>query len=78
VVALVTRECFALCISISSSLSPNTQKQIHHRYMQCHTNYLKLMGLPIGEGVGGEVIPSVAFLTYCAHVTRAKNSSPVM
>jgi len=47
-------------------------------YLQCHTNYLKLMGLPIGEGVGGDVIPSVAFLTYCAHVTRAKNSNPVM
>jgi len=47
-------------------------------YIQCHTNYLKLMGLPIGEGVGGDVIPSVAFLTYCAHVTRAKNSSPIM
>ena len=47
-------------------------------FLQCHTNYLKLMGLPVGEGVGGDVIPSVAFLTYCAHVTRAKNSNPVM
>ncbi len=47
-------------------------------YMQCHTNYLRWMGLPIGEGVGGDVIPSMAYLTYCAHVTRAKNSNPVM
>ena len=47
-------------------------------YMQCHTNYLRWMGLPIGEGVGGDVVPSMAYLTYCAHVTRAKNSNPVM
>ena len=47
-------------------------------YLQCHTNYLRWMGLPVGEGVGGDVVPSVAFLTYCAHVTRAKNSNPVM
>ena len=46
--------------------------------MQCHTNYLKWMGLPVGEAIGGDVIPSVGFLTYCAHVTRAKNSNPVM
>jgi polyadenylation factor subunit 2 len=50
-------------------------------YLQCHTNYLRLMGLPLGEvggGCGGDVIPSMAFLTYNAHVTRAKNSNPVM
>lgn len=47
-------------------------------YLQCHTNYLRWMGLPVGEAMGGDVVPSVAFLTYCAHVTRAKNSNPVM
>ena len=39
------------------------------------------MGLPLGEvgsSRGGDVIPSVAYLTHLAHVTRAKNSSPVM
>mmetsp|Transcript_25940 Transcript_25940/g.52034 ORF Transcript_25940/g.52034 Transcript_25940/m.52034 type:complete len:533 (-) Transcript_25940:67-1665(-) len=50
-------------------------------YLQCHTNYIKWMGLPLGEvgsSRGGDPIPSTAFLTHLAHVTRAKNSSPVM
>jgi hypothetical protein len=46
-------------------------------HMQCHANYLRNMGMPCGEGMGN-VVPSHAFLTYCAHVTRAKNSNPVM
>ena len=57
---------------------PGGSGRAGYPYIQCHTNYLKLLGLPCGEGVGGDVIPSVAFLTYCAHVTRAKNSNPVM
>jgi hypothetical protein len=48
-------------------------------HLQCHANYLRWMGLPGGEGMGcGGAVPSVAFLTHCAHVTRAKNSNPVM
>ena len=46
-------------------------------YMQCHGNYLKWMGLPLGD-MAGHLPCSTAFLTYCAHVTRAKNSNPVM
>ena len=57
---------------------PGGSGRAGYPYIQCHTNYLKLLGLPCGEGVGGDVIPSMAFLTYCAHVTRAKNSNPVM
>jgi hypothetical protein len=45
--------------------------------MQCHGNYLRWMGLPLGD-MGGFQPASTAFLTYCAHVTRAKNSNPVM
>ncbi|KAL7541048.1 hypothetical protein ACHAWF_006842 [Thalassiosira exigua] len=32
-------------------------------FLQGHTNYLRWMGLPAGEGAGGDVVPSVAFLT---------------
>lgn len=75
-------------LDLTSRLYRKPNRRIHaipggsgsagYPYMQCHTNYLRWMGLPVGEGVGGDVIPSVAFLTYCAHVTRAKNSNPVM
>jgi hypothetical protein len=46
-------------------------------YLQCHSNYLRWMGLPLGDMAGNQPC-STAFLTYCAHVTRAKNSNPVM
>ena len=44
--------------------------------MQPHSSHLVRMGLPL-SGVAAP-IPSEFYLTYMAHVTRAKNSSPVM
>ena len=76
-------------LDVSSRLYRKTNRRSHARpggsglagygHLQCHANYLKLMGLPCGEGAnGGHVVPSVGYLTYCAHVTRAKNSQPVL
>lgn len=45
-------------------------------YTQPHSSYLKLMGLPISSV--SDPIASSAYLTYMAHVTKAKNSYPVM
>ena len=76
-------------LDVSSRLYRKTNRRSHARpggsglagyaHLQCHAEYLKLMGLPCGEGAnGGHVVPSVGYLTYCAHVTRAKNSQPVL
>ena len=76
-------------LDVTSRLYRKSNKRLHaapgssgltgYPYMQCHTNYLRHMGLAWGEGgTGGYVVPSCGYLTYCAHVTRAKNSSPVM
>ena len=73
-------------IDISSRLYRKSNRRTHNLpggcgaaspYLQCHSNYLKWMGLPLGDMVGHGPC-SMAFLTYCAHVTRAKNSNPVM
>jgi polyadenylation factor subunit 2 len=45
--------------------------------LQPHANYIRLMGMPIGKSSSAP-IPSELFLTYRAHVTRAKNSTPII
>jgi polyadenylation factor subunit 2 len=45
-------------------------------YLQPHSSYLRLMGMPLAS-VGAPNV-STAFCTHLAHVTRAKNSTPVM
>lgn len=76
-------------LDVSSRLYRKTNRRSHampggsglagYTQLQCHTNYLKLMGMPCGDGAnGGHVISSVGFLTYCAHITRAKNSQPIL
>lgn len=45
-------------------------------YPQPHSSYLRLQSLPISTV--SDPIASSAYLTYMAHVTRAKNSYPVM
>ena len=76
-------------LDVGSRLYRKTNRRSHARpggsglagygHLQCHANYLKLMGMPCGEGAnGGHVVSSVGYLTYCAHVTRAKNSQPVL
>lgn len=76
-------------LDVSSRLYRKTNRRSHalpggsglagYPHLQCHTNYLKWMGMPSGDGAnGGNVVASVGYLTYCAHVTRAKNSQPVL
>lgn len=45
-------------------------------YLQPHSSYLRLMGMP--HSTVSAPIASMGYLTYMAHVTRAKNSNPVM
>ena len=50
-----------------------------HDYLQPHSTHLRRMGMPITHVVGnGASCASEFYCTYMAHVTRAKNSSPVM
>uniref|UniRef100_A0A6U3E6V8 K Homology domain-containing protein n=1 Tax=Entomoneis paludosa TaxID=265537 RepID=A0A6U3E6V8_9STRA len=44
--------------------------------MQAHSSHLRRMGLPLSQVAAPT--PSQFYLTYMAHVTRAKNSTPVM
>lgn len=45
-------------------------------YLQPHSSQLRLMGMPISKV--SAPIPSEFYLTYRAHVTRAKNSHPII
>ena len=45
-------------------------------FLQPHSSYLPRLGLPIMDAAAP--CHSMAYLTYIAHVTRAKNSQPVM
>ena len=45
-------------------------------FLQPHSSYLRHLGLPIMDA--SAPTHSMAYLTYMAHVTRAKNSQPVM
>lgn len=45
-------------------------------YLQPHASHLRLMGMPLST-VAAPVV-SEFYLTYCAHVTRAKNSTPII
>ena len=45
-------------------------------YIQPHSSYIRLMGLPISSSSLPN--PSFVYCTQMAHVTRAKNSNPVM
>jgi polyadenylation factor subunit 2 len=47
-----------------------------HRFLQPHSSQFRCMGLPISNLAAP--VPSELFLTYCAHVTRAKNSTPII
>lgn len=47
-----------------------------HNYLQYHSTYIRLMGMPISNM--SDPNPRDYLLTYCAHVTKAKNSSPIV
>eukprot|EP00591_Stephanopyxis_turris_P006239 CAMPEP_0195525578 /NCGR_PEP_ID=MMETSP0794_2-20130614/26068_1 /TAXON_ID=515487 /ORGANISM="Stephanopyxis turris, Strain CCMP 815" /LENGTH=508 /DNA_ID=CAMNT_0040656065 /DNA_START=17 /DNA_END=1540 /DNA_ORIENTATION=+ len=67
-------------LDLSSRLYRKSSRSYHSRidvpYLQPHSSYLRMMGLPISEVACSD--PSAAFCTQMAHVTRAKNSNPVM
>lgn len=66
-------------IDISNRLYRNASRSHHVRnapYLQPHSAYLRLMGLPMSTVSSPD--PSIVFCTHLAHVTRAKNSTPVM
>jgi polyadenylation factor subunit 2 len=45
-------------------------------FLQPHASQIRLMGMPIAKV--GAPVPSDFYLTYRAHVTRAKNSTPIV
>jgi hypothetical protein len=45
-------------------------------FLQPHASQIRLMGMPLSKV--GSPIPSDFYLTYRAHVTRAKNSTPII
>lgn len=55
------------------STCPSSSSQL---YLQPHSSYLRLMGMPIATTA--TTSSSEALLTHLAHVTRAKNSTPVL
>lgn len=66
-------------IDLSNRLYFKSCRTSHVRdqfYTQPHSSYLRLQSLPISTV--SDPIASSAYLTYMAHVTRAKNSYPVL
>ena len=66
-------------IDTSNRLYSKACRTAHVRnriYLEPHSSYLRLMGMPISQASAPN--PSVCYLTFLAHVTRAKNSTPVM
>lgn len=50
-------------------------------YLQPHSSYLRLMGMPlqsVSNNNGTNLMTSEFYLTWMAHVTRAKNSTPII
>ena len=45
-------------------------------YIQDHSSYIRFLPMPIAQA--SFFTPSNFYLTYCAHVTRAKNSTPII
>lgn len=52
-------------------------RRSYDAFLQPNSSHLRLMGLPITTA-SSDPIASQLFLTYMAHVTRAKNSTPIM
>jgi len=66
-------------LDISNRLYTKACKSSHVRkgvYLQPHSSHLRLMGMPLSSVSAPNL--STCYLTYLAHVTRAKNSTPVM
>lgn len=67
-------------VDLSSRLYRKSLRSSYARldapYMQPHSSYLRFMGLPISDTSCPN--PSTVYCTQMAHVTRAKNSNPVM
>ena len=66
-------------MDITNRLYHKASKSSHTRsqfFLQPHSAHLRLMGMPLSTVA--DPVNSMAFLTYCAHVARAKNSTPIM
>jgi polyadenylation factor subunit 2 len=59
-----------------ASVSHHNARHQSKHYLQPHSSWLRLMGLPLSQV--SDPVASELYLTYCAHVTRAKNSTPIM
>jgi hypothetical protein len=65
-------------VDLSNRLYRKACRSSHVRnypYLQPHSAYIRNMGMPISEVSAPN--PSQYFLTYMAHIARAKNSTPV-
>lgn len=66
-------------VDINSRLFTKACRSSHVRkslYLQPHSSHWRLMGMPLSSVSAPN--PSTCYLTFMAHVTRAKNSTPVM
>jgi len=67
-------------IDLTNRLYRKTCRSAYMRFstdfLQPHSSYLRLMGMPLSTVAAPNV--GHAYLTHLAHVTRAKNSTPVM
>ncbi|CAB9522487.1 end processing protein WDR33 [Seminavis robusta] len=67
-------------IDIENRLYHKASRSSHarsfHPSLQPHSSALRLMGMPISTVA--DPVNSMAFCTFLAHVTRAKNSTPIM
>lgn len=58
----------------------NILHHVRNRYdylLLPHHTYIRHYNIPASYG-GGSIIPSQFYTTYCAHITRAKNSTPII
>lgn len=65
-------------VDISNRLYRKASRSAHVRnypYLQPHSAYLRLMGMPISEVSAPN--PSTCYVTYMAHIAKAKNASAV-
>jgi polyadenylation factor subunit 2 len=82
------RNLIRRCIDYHAPAVIDLQSRLYHKacrshhvrqfqpYLQPHSSHLRLMGLPLQQV--SALTNSQLYLTYCAHITRAKNSTPIV
>lgn len=73
------RNLIRRCVDYHGPAILDLQSRLYHRkrrvpYLQPHSSHFRLMGMPQVDPRS----PSQFFCTYLAHVTRAKNSNPIL